>query len=111
MFEGVIRPPLDEMVSWWVGAQQNYSVSIGKMGKYMKTYLPEAYWQMYEQTYSDSNYEKMWTSVFAACTLFRLLAGEVAKELGYIYNKGEDLQITRYLKHVQHLPRDAKEIY
>lgn len=111
MFEGVIRPRLDEMVSWWVGSEQNYSVSIGKMGKYMKTYLPESYWRMYEQTYSDSNYEKMWVSVFAACALFRLLANEVAKDLSYTYHEADDIQMTKYLEHVRYLPRDAKEIH
>lgn len=33
MFETVIRPRLDQMVSWWVGTKQDFQVSIGKMGK------------------------------------------------------------------------------
>lgn len=111
MFETVIRPRLDQMVSWWVGTKQDFQVSIGKMGKYTKTYLPASYWQMYEQTYSNSDDEKMWASVSAACALFRLLAREVAGNLGYVYNEADDINMSKYLDHVRNLPRDAKGIY
>jgi len=94
-----------------VGTKQDFQVSVGKMGKYTKTYLPASYWQMYEQTYSNSDDEKMWASVFAACALFRLLAREVAGHLGYVYNEADDINMTKYLEHVRDLPRDAKGIY
>lgn len=56
MFEHVIRPHLNNIISWWVGTKNDFQVSVGKMGKYMKKYLPESYWEMYKATYSDSNY-------------------------------------------------------
>ncbi|MCZ4148555.1 aminoglycoside adenylyltransferase, partial [Escherichia coli] len=55
--------------------------------------------------------EKMWASVLAACALFRLLAREVAGNLGYVYNEADDINMTKYLEHVRDLPRDAKGIY
>lgn len=111
MFEHVIRPHLDEMISWWVGTQHDFQVSIGKMGKYMKKFLPEAYWGMYKDTYSDSSYESMWNSIFTACELFRILAKDVAEYFQYTYNAKEDVNMTQYLKHVRELPVDAKGIY
>jgi aminoglycoside 6-adenylyltransferase len=99
MFEHVIRPGLDEMISWWVGTKNGFQVSIGKMGKYLKTYLPESYWEMYKETYSDSNYENMWNSVFTACELFRVLAKDVAEYFQYTYEVKDDTNMTNYLEY------------
>ncbi|AWB43899.1 aminoglycoside adenylyltransferase [Paenibacillus sp. CAA11] len=111
MIEQVIRPCLDEMISWWVGTRNDFQVSIGKMGKYMKRYLPESYWEMYKQTYSNSDYEIMWNAVFTTCELFRVLAKDVAESLQYTYNAKDDDNMTKYLKQVRELPVDAKGIY
>lgn len=111
MFEDTTRASLDEMVSWWIGAKYNFEVSTGKMGKYFKNFLPEKYWTMYEKTYSDSNYDRFWDSIFITCELFRALAKEVADELSFTYPIGDDKNMTNYLKHVRTLPGDAKEIF
>ncbi|AKG33338.1 aminoglycoside 6-adenylyltransferase [Paenibacillus durus] len=111
MFECVIRRRLDEMISWWVGTNYDFQVSIGKMGKYMKKYLPESYWDMYKETYSDSNDHHMWNSVFTACELFRILAKEVAEHFQYTYEIKDDVNMTNYLRRVRELPVDAKGIF
>ncbi|WP_081904766.1 aminoglycoside 6-adenylyltransferase [Bacillus sp. UNC322MFChir4.1] len=41
MFEFAIRPEMDKIVSWWIGFQHDFQVSVGKMGKYFKQYLPD----------------------------------------------------------------------
>ncbi|MFF2448268.1 aminoglycoside 6-adenylyltransferase [Neobacillus sp. NPDC058068] len=111
MFEYVIRARLDEMVSWWVGINHDFQVSTGKMGKYFKKYLPESYWEMYENTYSDHNYENFWSSIFATCELFRSLAKDVADNLLFTYQMDDDKNMTEYLKHVRNLPADATKIF
>ncbi|MCJ8010809.1 aminoglycoside 6-adenylyltransferase [Paenibacillus sp. KQZ6P-2] len=111
MFEQVIRATLDEMVSWWIGSKHDFGVSAGKMGKYFKIYLPEEYWNMYKKTYAEASYEKMWSSVWVTCDLFRVLAHEVADHLGYIYPVQDDVNMSSYLKHVSQLPADARKIY
>ncbi|WP_413381837.1 aminoglycoside 6-adenylyltransferase [Alkalihalobacillus sp. 1P02AB] len=42
MFEYTVKKSLDKVVSWWIGIEQNFQVSSGKMGKYFKTYLPKS---------------------------------------------------------------------
>ncbi|MFD0716265.1 aminoglycoside 6-adenylyltransferase [Paenibacillus sp. GCM10027626] len=111
MFEHVIRPQLDEMISWWVGTKNDFQVSTGKMGKYMKKYLPESFWEMYKETYADSDYDNMWNSIFAACEMFRVLAKDVAEYFKYNYNAKDDANMTEYLKHVRELPANAEGIY
>lgn len=111
MFHHTTREALDKMVSWWLGIQYDYQVSVGAMNKYFKKYLPESYWEMYEKTYSDENYENMWESIFIACELFRVLGREVADKLDFTYPEQDDQNMTKYLEHVRGLSSDAKEIF
>lgn len=111
MFEFVIRVRLEEMVSWWIGIKHDFRVSTGKMGKYFKSYLPKSYWEMYERTYSDNNYEHFWDSIFVTCELFRTLAEDVAGNFLFTYPMDDDVNMMKYLKRVRNLPSDAKEIF
>ncbi|MEK5148383.1 aminoglycoside 6-adenylyltransferase [Psychrobacillus sp. FSL K6-4615] len=111
MFEYTTRDSLDKMVSWWIGIQQDFQVSTGKLGKYFKKYLPELYWNMYKKTYSNSDYTNMWESIFVTCELFRILAQEVAEHFNFTYPIDDDRNMTIYLKHIRNLPSNAKEIY
>ncbi|MFK4292419.1 aminoglycoside 6-adenylyltransferase [Bacillus sp. RC250] len=111
MFEYTTRDSLDKMVTWWIGIQEDFQVSPGKLGKYFKEYLPESYWKMYKETYSDSNYENMWESIFVTCELFRFLSKDVAEHFHFTYPIDDDRNMTKYLKHVRNLPSDAKEIF
>lgn len=111
MFEQPVRAALDQMVSWWIGANHDFQVSTGKMGKYFKKFLPEPYWDLYKGTYSDGNDENMWSSIFIACELFRILAEDLGKKLQYTYPVAEDRNMTAYLKRVKDLPADAREIF
>ncbi|MEH7545496.1 aminoglycoside 6-adenylyltransferase [Neobacillus vireti] len=111
MFEMYIRPRLDKMAAWWIGTKHDFQVSPGKMGKYFKQYLPESYWGMYEQTYSDHDYEHFWDSIFVTCILFRALAKEVADQLLFTYQDQDDINMTQYLQHIRQLPADAKRIF
>ncbi len=111
MFEHIIRESLDMVVSWWIGIQQDFKVSPGKFGKYFKRYLPESYWEMYKDTYSDSDYTNMWEAIFVACELFRNLAQDVAKHFDFTYPINDDTNMTKYLKVVRDLPANAEEIF
>lgn len=110
MLETVIRPKLDLMVGWWIGCQNNFEVSPGKMGKYFKRYLTEEYWRLYRQTYTDAVYENMWLGIWAACSLFRELAKSVGVQLGFLYPMQDDENMTEYLEAVESLPADAVDL-
>jgi len=111
MFQYTTRESLDKMVSWWIGTNNDFQVSTGKLGKYFKKHLPEAYWDMYEKTYSDSNYDNMRKSIFTACDLFRILSQDVAEHFGFAYPMEDDKNMTNYLQHVRSLPSDAGQIF
>src|SRR5699024_7725526 len=111
MYEYTTRDALDKMVNWWIGIGQNFQVSTGKFGKYFKKYLPQSYWTMYQETYSNSDYTQLWHSIFTACDLFRNLSQDVAAHFNYPYPIKDDNNITEFLSHIKELPADPKRIY
>ena len=101
MFNNYVRNGLNIMTDWYIGAENDFKVSAGKMGKYYKKYLPEELYKMYAATYSDSDYDNIWRAVFTACALFRRLAEAVAEKFGYTYNISEDEHIIDYMHKVK----------
>lgn len=101
MFNHHVRGMLDQMTDWYIGAENDFKVSAGKMGKYYKRYLSEELYGMYAATYSDSDYDNIWNAVFTACALFRRLAQAVAEKFGYTYDMSEDDNIIDYMNKVK----------
>lgn len=95
MYYETVHKELDRMIEWYIGAKNDFSVSTGMWGKYFKDYLPKEHYELYIKTYSD--FDNLWNSIFAACELFRVIASNVAKHSGYIYNKNDDENMMEYL--------------
>ncbi|WP_047979763.1 aminoglycoside 6-adenylyltransferase [Ornithinibacillus contaminans] len=96
-----VRPMLIKMLEWQVGIQTNFSLSIGKNGKYLDQFLPEITWKRLLMTYPTGSYESVWAALFGMCELFRDTAKSVAKSLGYSYNTQDDQRVSSYLKAVE----------
>ncbi|GED27718.1 aminoglycoside 6-adenylyltransferase [Brevibacillus agri] len=109
--ERYVRPMLMKMVEWRVGIQTDFSVSIGKGGKYLEAHLTAERWQKLLSTYPGGSYEGVWAALFAMGELFREVANEVAAALGYAYPQGDDERVTHYLQRVSRLAPDATEIF
>ncbi|MGL4106654.1 aminoglycoside 6-adenylyltransferase [Clostridium sp. LP20] len=110
MLDHVIRPELKSMLIWNVGIDTNFSLSVGKSGKYLKKYLSEDIWRKYLETYSVARIEAIWDSVFIMCDLFEVLSRKIAKEFSFKYNEEEARNSLRFLKNVRELPKDAIEV-
>jgi aminoglycoside 6-adenylyltransferase len=100
-----------KMLGWQVGTQTDFSLSIGKNGKYLKSYLPSDSWNELMSTYPRGTYEEVWEALFTMGALFRSTALDVAEQLGFEYDMGQDQRVTSFLQHVRQLPADAKAIY
>lgn len=98
MYMQIVHNELEKMVEWYIATQQDFAVSAGMWGKYFKKYLPSELYEQYAKTYSDCNDENLWDAIFTACYLFRSMAKDVAKHLGYTYNQQDDDGIMRYLE-------------
>ena len=107
----ILRPMLFKMLEWNVATENNYSVSIGKYGKYLEKYLSEKSWQELLSTYAGGSYDDVWRALFAMVHLFRNTAIIVADRLGFEYSSEEDERVTTYLNHIKSLSPNAKEFY
>lgn len=97
MYLEIVHGELEKMIEWYVGINNNFRMTSGMWGKYFKKHLPSDLNEMYANTYSDGNYDKLWASIFTACELFRIVAIQVAEHFGYTYNTQDDENIMVYL--------------
>ncbi|MEH7306851.1 aminoglycoside 6-adenylyltransferase [Neobacillus drentensis] len=106
-----VRPMLMKMLEWKVGIQTDFSISVGKCGKYLEGFLSEQSWQELLSTYAKGSYEDVWGALFTMAHLFRTTAMDVAESLNFEYPYEEDKRVTAYLKHIETLSPNANEIY
>jgi len=88
MYNRIVHIELDKMLEWYIGAKNEFSVSVGMWGKYYKNYLPTDLYKAYSRTYSD--FDNLWAAVFEACDLFRTVAPIVGNHLEFAYNKSDE---------------------
>lgn len=110
MLNQYVRPELIEMLSWKIGLDTDFSVSVGKCGKYMYRWLPSDEWKSFLETYCGADIEEIWTSIFIMCDLFDEVANHVASRLGYRYNQVEAENARSWLERVKNLKDDATDI-
>ena len=93
----VVRKQLEKMLSWKVGIQTNFTVSVGKSAKYLYKWLSKDEYQAYLDTYFDGNIEHAWTAILSMCDFFDSMARQVSKGLGYFYDADEGTAARSYL--------------
>lgn len=111
MINYVVRPQLIRLMEWKIGFETDFTVSVGKSGKYMYRWLKESEWNAFLKTYPSGEVKDIWKSVFIMCDLFNDIAKDVACKMNIKYNQTEANNSLKFLKDVQLLPKDAKQIY
>ncbi|MFF2155116.1 aminoglycoside 6-adenylyltransferase [Paenibacillus chitinolyticus] len=106
----LVRAMLLKMLEWKVGMDTGFSHSIGKNGKFLKRHLDEESWNKLLSTYENGDYEQVWNALYVTGELFEPVALQVAAEFGYTYPAEEAEKIKSYLRHVQLLASDARDI-
>ncbi len=81
----VVRKQLEKMLSWKVGIETDFQVSVGKSAKYLYKWLEPEEYQGYLDTYFGGNIGEAWRAVFHMCSLFERTAEHVGSRLGYTY--------------------------
>lgn len=100
-YNTLVRDMLETMLDWYIGTYTNYSVSSGKLHKYLKKYLPSDFYEEYIKTYSDGNYEHLWNSIDISCELFRKTALLVAEHFNFKYPEEDELASKRYISGIK----------
>jgi len=107
----VLRKPLINMFEWDIGIKTGFKKSSGKGGRHLQKYLEPEIWKEFEQTYTDSNYDNIWNSLFLFYKLFKKRAESVAQEYGFQFPEEAAKRALEFLKYIKQLPQDAKAIY
>lgn len=107
----LIRKELVKMLSWRVGCDTDFAVSVGKSGKYLYRWLSQGDWRDFLKTYASGETEEIWESVMVMCELFDRTARDVEKHLGYSYDNETAEGSWGYLRHIRQLPKDAEGVY
>jgi len=98
MLEIPVRNMFFKMIEWHVGIENNFSVSFGKSGKYMKNYISPKLYKKILFTYPDHKRENIWNSFFLMAELFSEFANKVSQSLRFSYNKIEEDNVKEYLE-------------
>lgn len=102
MLDNIIRfKCLNRMIDWYIAMQRNWSISTNKYGRFFKRYLDSKTWTELTATFSDAGIENNWQAFFNMIDLFRKLAKDVAKNLGYEYPDEIDQKVTEYCNKVK----------
>ncbi len=98
IFETVVRLMFMKLIEWKIGSENNFSVSVGKAGKFIKKYLTKDDYNKILTTYADFEIENNWKSLFVMSHLFEQFTNELSIELKFNHNKTEQQNIIKYLK-------------
>jgi aminoglycoside 6-adenylyltransferase len=91
------------MLEWRMGLEHNWSVPTGSLGKGLKKQLPLEIWTQLENTYAGASTQENWQALFRTITLFRQVAMEVGKGLGYDYPLELDQSVTAFAQRMQEM--------
>ncbi len=98
MLEIVVRPMFMKMIAWKIGLENNFSVNVGKAGKFFKNYLSEEFNRDILQTYSNADIEENWKSLFKMAEIFRQTSNKTARKMNFQLDKIEQQRTLACLK-------------
>lgn len=96
-----VRSMLETMLSWYIGILTGFSVSSGKLNKYLKRYLPADFYSEYTETYSGSDYHDFWHAIDTSFDLFRRAALEVSAHSGFNYPDDKESAARGHIKRIR----------
>ena len=100
MLEKPVRAMFLKIIEWYIGVDENFTVSFGKCGKNLKEYVSPELYDKILSTYPDADKDNIWNSLFLITEIFSDLARKIATILNFNYNSHEELKVTRYLRWV-----------
>ena len=98
MRDGPVRDMLIRMISWRIGAERDFRVSVGKRGKRFGILLPETEYTLFLATYSGADREGAWKSAENMIALFGKCARFTADKLGFRFDEAEEKAALLYLE-------------
>ncbi len=98
MLETVVRPMFMKVIEWKVGIENDFNISFGKAGKYMKAYLSNEFYTKVLRTYSNFETEENWKALFLLTEIFKETSNYVAQKLNFSIDRTEAQNVISYLR-------------
>ncbi len=89
---------LRPMLEWWVGCAEGWSRPVGSLGKGLRRRLPSNLWRDLEVCYAGGGLDENAEALFRTIALYRRVATDVAKQLGYAYPDELDERVTAFAR-------------
>jgi aminoglycoside 6-adenylyltransferase len=99
---------LRQLLEWRMEIDHGWSVPAGSLGKGLKKRLPPDIWVEVERTYVGARLEDNWEALAHTLDLFRRVAVEVGKHLGYAYPHDLHQRVSAYVDQIRRLERPVK---
>jgi aminoglycoside 6-adenylyltransferase len=87
-----------KLIEWKIGVKNNFSISIGKGGKFINKYLTDEDYKRVLSTYTDHDIENNWKALFNMVYFFKEIAEELSVKLSFGLNKTEEQNTINYLQ-------------
>ena len=97
IMENIVRPMFMKLVEWKAGFENNFSVSAGKSGKFIKQYIDPALYGQILETYTDANIENNWAALNTMMDIFRNLQVQLGEAFNYKINLDEATNSFEYI--------------
>ena len=95
----LMRTQLMTMLSWQVGLEEGFNLSIGKQFKYLQRFVSEPVWSRLCSTWNTSSPQACAAALEELMALFREVSRDVAGRLGYVY-PDYDENVSHYLSNL-----------
>ena len=97
MFDVPVMKMFIKMLDWKIGADNDFRVTTGKHGKYLKRFLREEEMERFQGIFPNGQYEDIWEKLFLMYDYFAENAGYVAGRLGFFFDREETERVRRFL--------------
>lgn len=92
---------LRQVLEWRIGVDYGWSVAVGALGKGLKKRLSPDIWAQVERTFVGSEIADQWVALENTMALFRQVALEVGKHLGYAYPDDLHQRVSAYVEQIK----------
>lgn len=91
------------LLEWRIEIDHGWSVKPGFFGRGLQGHLDADTWAAFAATYVGTDRDENWAALFETIALFRRVAIEVARALGYDYPHATDARMMGYLRQIEQL--------
>ena len=92
---------LHQIIDWYIGMENNWSVETGALGKKFREYLDDELWLEWEKTYTGADLEENWEAFFKMTSFFRKLAKNIGENLDYNYPEEVDKRVSAFCREIR----------